>query len=111
MRINRQIDMTDRRCARLEGPGVDCPSKEVEYAMGPYLEYARVHKKTASDDESKLRMWILPKLGHKRLCDITRHDIDMHRTEMSKTHTQGTANRHHALLALSCNGCVHGSGR
>lgn len=70
-----------------------------EYALGPYLEYARVHKKTANDDESKLKMWILPKLGQKRLCDISRHDIDMHRTEMSKTHTQGTANRHHALLA------------
>lgn len=75
-----------------------CPTL-AEFAEEMYLPHARAHKRSADDDASKLRLWIIPKLGHKRLCDITRHDVDLHRTEMAKSHSPGTANRHHALLA------------
>lgn len=107
------IDVEDaRRIAREYGTMIDqgqdpksekkalqaMPTLE-EFAQQRYLPYAAAHKRSASDDEAKLRTWILPKMGKKRLCDITRHDIDMHRTEIRKSHSASTANRHHALLA------------
>lgn len=70
-----------------------------EFARDKYMPYARAHKRSFKDDEAKLKSFILPKLGRKLLCDITRHDVDMHRTEIAKSHTPSTANRHHALLA------------
>ncbi len=70
-----------------------------EFANDLYLPYAKTHKRSAADDVAKLRTWILPKMGKKLLSDITRRDIDMHRTEICTSHSLSTANRHHALLA------------
>jgi integrase len=91
--LDQGIDPQAEKLARKATPTL------AEFANDYYLPHARAHKRSADDDASKLKLWILPKLGRKRLCDITRHDVDLHRTEMAKSHSAGTANRHHALLA------------
>lgn len=91
--VDQGIDPKGEKKARMTMPTLE------EFALNQYLPYAFVHKRSADDDAAKLRMYILPKMGKKLLCDITRHDVDMHRTAILKTHSKSTANRHHALIA------------
>lgn len=70
-----------------------------EFALNQYLPHAFQMKRSAKDDESKLRNHLLPRFGDKRLCDITRRDIELYHAEVKKSHTPGTANRHLALLS------------
>jgi integrase len=46
-----------------------------EFAQNRYLAYVKTYKKSWWLDETLLRVHILPKLGHKRLDQITREDI------------------------------------
>ncbi|WP_141104333.1 tyrosine-type recombinase/integrase [Noviherbaspirillum denitrificans] len=74
-----------------------------DFSQKEYLPYAKEHKRSADMDESKLRLHILAKLGKKRLCDISRYDIDMYRTAIAKSHSPATSNRHLALLSRMFN--------
>ncbi|WP_119157715.1 site-specific integrase [Caldimonas tepidiphila] len=91
--LDQGIDPKGEQKARKAMPTLE------EFAWEQYMPYARQHKRSADDDESKLKMWVLPKLGRKLLCDITRQDVDMYRTAIKGSHTASTANRHHALIA------------
>jgi len=64
-----------------------------------YMRYSQQVKKSACDDASKLKVHLLPKFGHRRLCDITPRDIELHHLAIKQSHTAGTANRHLALLS------------
>jgi integrase len=64
-----------------------------------YLAYAKQHKRSWRDDESKLRMYILPRFGNRRLCDIGRRDVELFIGEMRRTRTPATANRFLCLLS------------
>jgi integrase len=70
-----------------------------EFANNEYMPYAIKHKRSADMDESKLRLHMLKVFGHKRICDISRRDIDMYRTAIAKSHSNATSNRHVALLS------------
>lgn len=70
-----------------------------EFANDEYMPYARQNKKSADDDDSKLRHHLLPKFGDWRLCDITTRDIQMYVGAICVSHTPATANRHYALLS------------
>jgi integrase len=70
-----------------------------EFSINEYLPYAYKHKRSADMDKSKLKLHILKRFGHKRICDITRYDVDMYRTDISKSHSNATSNRHLALIA------------
>jgi integrase len=70
-----------------------------EFASDEYMPYAEKHKRSADMDESKLRLHMLKVFGHKRICDISRRDIDMYRTAIAQSHSNATSNRHLALLS------------
>lgn len=58
-----------------------------------YLKYAKQHKRSWKDDESKLRLHIIPRFGRKRLCDLTRRDVELFIGEVRQSHKPSTANR------------------
>lgn len=70
-----------------------------EFAADEYMPYAEKHKRSADMDESKLRLHMLKVFGHKRICDISRRDVDMYRTAIAQSHSNATSNRHVALLS------------
>ena len=70
-----------------------------EFATDEYMPYAEKHKRSADMDESKLRLHMLKVFGHKRICDISRRDVDMYRTAIAQSHSNATSNRHVALLS------------
>lgn len=69
-----------------------------EFALGAYLEWSRTAKRSHDDDESRLRLHLVPRWGQRRLCDVTRRDVDMMMGEMAKKRRAGTVNR---LLSLA----------
>ncbi|MBB5202828.1 integrase [Inhella inkyongensis] len=71
-----------------------------EFVRDEYLPFAKqMGKKSVADDEAKLRMYLVPKLGKLRLSDIKKRDIQEHHAAMTQTHARATANRHLALLS------------
>lgn len=70
-----------------------------EFVRNEYLPYAEQAKKSARNDESKVRLHLEPKFGSRRLCDIGPRDIQLHHAAMRQSHTAATANRHLALLS------------
>ena len=91
--LDRGIDPQSQRDAMKKMPTFG------EFAMEEYLPYAYKHKRSADMDESKLRLHILKKFGHRRLCDISRYDVDMYRTSIAQSLSKATSNRHLALLS------------
>jgi integrase len=45
-------------------------------AVADYVEYLRIHRKSAADSEAKLKTYVLPQFGAKRVADLTSADID-----------------------------------
>ena len=45
-------------------------------AVADYIDFLRVHRKSADDAASKLNAYALPRLGSKRLADLTAADFD-----------------------------------
>ncbi len=95
--IDQGIDPRAEKIARKKMPTLE------EYANNDYLPFAGVHKKSVGDDEAKLKMYILPKFGRRRLCDISRQDVDLYRTEIAEKLSHASANRHHSLLSRMFN--------
>jgi len=69
-----------------------------EYAQ-EFLDFVRQYKKSADSDASKLKIYLKPHFGARRLCDITLRDIQTYHAKMTKTLAPSTANRHLALLS------------
>lgn len=69
-----------------------------EFAMQEYLPHARQTKRSAEDDESKLRLYLLPALGSRRLSSIRTRDIQQYLNGLTHL-TEATRNRHLALLS------------
>lgn len=91
--VDQGIDPRAEKVARKAMPTL------AAFAAEQYEPFAKVHKKSYEDDAAKLRMYILPKFGKRRMSDITRHDIDLYRTEIAEKLSPSSANRHHALLS------------
>lgn len=64
-----------------------------------FLNFVKQYKRSADADESKLRIYLNPHFGTRRLCDITLRDIQIYHAKMTKTLAPSTANRHLALLS------------
>lgn len=91
--IDRGIDPLEQRDRVRQMPTFE------QFAMGEYLPYAKEHKVSWDMDESKLRLHLLPKLGSRRLCDISTRDVQMYHAQIKASHSAATANRHLALLS------------
>lgn len=70
-----------------------------EFALGPYMQWARTAKRSHDDDESRLRNHLVPRWGRLRLCDVTRREVDMMVTELK--HAQKAAGTINRLIALT----------
>lgn len=70
-----------------------------DFALGPYMEWARSAKRSHEDDESRLKNHLIKRWGAMRLCDLTRRDLDLMVIEYKKTHAPGTINRLIALVS------------
>ena len=63
-----------------------------------YLPHARIHKRSIKSDESKLKLYLLPKFGHEPLADITTQAIQGYHNQLRVILSPATANRHLSLL-------------
>ena len=64
-----------------------------------YLAYSRQTKRSHRDDASKLKCWLLPAFAHLKLKDLRRRHIEAYLTELRKTHSPASFNRHLTLLS------------
>lgn len=48
---------------------------------------------------SKLRCWLLPAFSHLKLKDLRRRHVEAYLTELRKTHSPASVNRHLTLLS------------
>lgn len=64
-----------------------------------YLAYSRQTKRSHRDDASKLKVWLLPAFAHLKLRDLRRRHIEAYLTELRKTHSPASVNRHLTLLS------------
>jgi integrase len=69
-----------------------------EFALGAYMEWSRSAKRSNRDDASRLKHHLIPRWGKRRLCDISRRDVDMLKIESLRARAPATTNR---LLALT----------
>lgn len=64
-----------------------------------YLAYSRQAKRSHRDDASKLKCWLLPAFAHLKLRDLRRRHVEAYLTELRKTHSPASVNRHLTLLS------------
>lgn len=70
-----------------------------EFGRNEYLPFARKTKRSANDDECRLRVHAFPKFGARKLNDISTRDIQQFHADMKESHCPATANRHLSLLS------------
>ncbi|MCX7091988.1 MAG: tyrosine-type recombinase/integrase [Methylobacter sp.] len=69
-----------------------------EYVSQHYLPHAYSTKRSAHDDESKLRVHLLPLLQNRRLDQITTQELQRYHDQLKNKYCPATANRHLSLL-------------
>jgi len=85
-------------------PKLNADSKATEmptfedFAMKEYMPHCVAKKKSASIEESRLRLYMLPAFGKKRLDELTTQEIHKFHNEIKMTQSPATANRHLAML-------------
>ncbi|MDY0185770.1 MAG: tyrosine-type recombinase/integrase [Desulfuromonadaceae bacterium] len=82
---------------------LDIPTLE-QFASERYLPYARTRKRSWQNDDTFLRVHILPLFGHLRMNRISRSDIvSFHHQLLEKGYAPGTCNRMLVLLKFIYN--------
>lgn len=91
----------DRGVDPQEGRDMERSSPTLASFAKDYLEgYAKVHKRSWRDDQSKLDLHVIPFFSaERRLCDIQRRDVERFIAAVRKTHSPATANRFLSLLS------------
>ena len=95
--LGRDLDPADERNRRRSVPTL------AEFATKEYLPYAKLHKRSWQDDESKLRREIGQMLGKYQLTEITTRDVMQLHAAIQKKAAAATANRHLVLLSRMFN--------
>jgi integrase len=91
------------------------PRKTFQYLAGRYMtEHARRFKRSANEDDRRLKLHILPKWGRRNYEKISRGDVIELIEELIAAGTPSLANSVHALVSSMFtfaldNGLVHGS--
>lgn len=91
--LARDMDPADERNKRRKVPTL------AEFATETYLPYARLHKKSWQDDESKIRRDIGAMLGNIPINEITTKDVMQLHSAIGNRAAAATANRYRALLS------------
>ncbi len=69
-----------------------------EFVTEHYLPHAKTYKRSVNADESKLKLYLMPKFGQGVLVDITTQAIQGYHNQLRTKLSAATANRHLALL-------------
>jgi integrase len=69
-----------------------------EFVNEHYLPHATTYKRSIADDESKLRLYLLPKFGHVPMADISTQVLQSYHNHLKVKLSPATANRHLSLL-------------
>jgi integrase len=69
-----------------------------EFALGEYLEHAKVHKRSWAEDEQKLRKVLIPALGKRQLPAVGARDVELIHANLRRTNAPATCNRYLTLL-------------
>lgn len=69
-----------------------------------FVAWAKNNKASWADDESRLRLHVLPRLGHKRLADITTQDIEDMKTALQRKKPK--RGRHKSLRPATVQQCL-----
>ena len=69
-----------------------------EFVTKHYLPHAHIYKRSVNADESKLKLYLMPKFGQFALLDITTQAIQSYHNQLRTTLSPATANRHLSLL-------------
>lgn len=64
-----------------------------------YMPFARQTKRSAKDDECRLRVQIYPRFGSRKLADIQTREIQQFHADLKESHCAATANRYLSLLS------------
>lgn len=64
-----------------------------------YMPFARQTKRSAQDDECRLRVQIYPRFGSRKLMDIQTREVQQFHADMKESHCAATANRHLSLIS------------
>jgi hypothetical protein len=64
-----------------------------------YMPFSRQTKRSARDDECRLRVQLYPRFGSRKLADIQTREIQQFHADMKESHCAATANRHLSLLS------------
>ena len=91
--LARDLDPADERNKRRKVPTLS------EFAAETYLPYAKQHKRSWKDDESKLRRDIGATMGSIPINEITTRDVMQLHSAIGNRAAAGTANRYLALLS------------
>lgn len=95
--LGRDLDPADERNRRRGVPTL------AEFGEQEYLPYARQHKRSWKDDESKLRGEVGQLLGHVQLTDISTRDVMQLHASVRGRASAATANRYLILLSRMFN--------
>lgn len=91
--LARDLDPAAERNNRRKVPTM------AEFAVETYLPYAKLHKKSWKDDESKIRRDIGSMLGNIPINEVTTRDVMQLHAAIGNRAAAGTANRFLALLS------------
>lgn len=64
-----------------------------------YMPFACQTKRSAQDDECRLRVQIYPRFGSRKLIDIQTREVQQFHADMKESHCAATANRHLSLIS------------
>jgi integrase len=89
----RDLDPADERNRRKGVPTLN------EFALNEYLPYAKQHKRSWQDDESRLRREIGEMIGHIPITEVGSRDVMQLHAAIFKKNSAATANRYLALVS------------
>lgn len=69
-----------------------------DFVSGHYLPHAKSYKRSVNADESKFKLYLIPKFGDEPLADMTTQAIQGYHNHLRVTLSPATANRHLVLL-------------
>jgi integrase len=91
------------KVARGEDPRVELDARAgmptvAEFFAKDFLPWAREHKRSWRDDELRFNKEILPRIGRRRMCDVTAREVQALHVELRRNHAVATCNRYLSLV-------------
>lgn len=70
-----------------------------DFARNEYLPFAFKTKRSAKDDECRLRVQAYPRFGPRKLTEVSTRDIQQFHADLKESHCPATANRHLSVIS------------